>query len=73
MVNNNSNKVPNIPIGLDVALSQNIDATDYFGSLSEDEQQKVINHTHTMHSSQDTQNYTWEMKKFLKYSEKPAS
>lgn len=58
MVNNNSNKVPNIPIGLDVALSQNIDATDYFSSLSEDEQQKVINHTHTMHLNQDMQNYT---------------
>ncbi|MDQ5984254.1 MAG: hypothetical protein RUMPE_01300 [Eubacteriales bacterium SKADARSKE-1] len=60
-VNDNNNKIPNIPMGLGMALAQNIDSMDYFNSLSEDERQEVINHTHTVQSKQDMQNYVGEM------------
>lgn len=54
---NNNNNIPNIPMSLSAALSQISDAIGYFGSLSPDEQQEIINYTHTIQSNHDGMDY----------------
>lgn len=46
-----------IPMGLGMALAQNIDAMNYFSSLDRDGQQKVINHTHEIQSKHEMQQF----------------
>lgn len=41
-----------IPVGFGIALEQN-NAMDYFFSLPQDEQQKIIEHTHAIHSKNE--------------------
>lgn len=62
---NNNNKYNNIPLGLSMALSQNTDAMSFFGALSPDEQQEIINHTHTIQSKQEMQDYVNDFTTFL--------
>lgn len=50
-------KIPEIPMGLSMALSQNLKALQHFASLSPSEQQHVINHTHTIRSKAEMQAY----------------
>ncbi len=63
-VNNNDNP-GKIPMGLSVALYQNSDAMSFFGALSPDEQQEIINHTHTIQSNQDIQDFLDSFPSFL--------
>lgn len=49
-----NNQVPNIPTGLSMAFSQNVDSVDYFASLSPDEQQDIIKNSHLLKSSEST-------------------
>lgn len=46
-----------IPMGLGMALAQNIDAMNYFSSLSEDVRSQIIEHTHTISSKEEMKNY----------------
>ncbi len=60
-----NNQVPYIPTGLSTALFQNVDSIDYFSSLSQDEQQKIINHTHTIQSKNETVYDTENLKSYF--------
>lgn len=62
---NNNNNIPNIPMSLSMALSQASDAIGYFGSLSPDEQQEIINYTHIIQSHQDSQDFLHPSPSFL--------
>lgn len=62
---NNKDNPGKIPIGLPVALYQNTDAMSFFSSLSPDEQQEIINHTHTIQSNQTIQDYVDNLTLFL--------
>lgn len=46
-----------IPLGLGMALAQNIDAMNRFAALGEKEKQEIINHTHEIHSKQEMRAY----------------
>lgn len=48
---------PEIPMGLGMALAQDNGAMDYFASLSHEEQQRIIDHTHQINSRQEMQQY----------------
>lgn len=63
-VNNNKN-VSNIPVSLSMAAEQTSDAIEYFGTLSPDEQQEIINYTHTLQSNQGAENYSSKFSSFL--------
>lgn len=56
------NKTPSLPVGLGMALAQNVDSMNYFSSLSPDEQQEIINHTHTIQSKREMEEYVDEIK-----------
>ena len=55
---NNNNNISNIPVSLSTAIAQASDVIDYFTTLSPDEQQEIINYTHTIQSNQDMQDYS---------------
>lgn len=59
------NNTPNIPMGLSMALAQNVDSLNYFSSLSPDEQQEIINHTHTIQSKKEMEEYVDEIKSYF--------
>lgn len=46
-----------MPLGLGMALAKNISAMNYFSSLSESEQNKIIEHTHQIRSKSEMQSY----------------
>ena len=46
-----------IPIGFGIALAMFPDAMRYYSSLSEEGQQQVIEHTHTINSKNEMQAY----------------
>ena len=52
-----SNKIyaPDMPMGLDIALSKNQAAKDYFYSLPESAQMRIIEHTHMIQSKDEMQ------------------
>lgn len=62
---NKNSLTPNIPTGISIASSQNVDAVNYFSALSQDEQQEIIDHTHTLQSKQDTDSYVNSFNNFL--------
>jgi len=53
----NSNKIyaPDMPMGLDIALTKNQAAKDYFYSLPEPAQIRIIEHTHMIQSKDEMQ------------------
>lgn len=61
---NNNNNIASIPISLSMAMAQTSDAIEYFGALSPDEQQEIINYTHTIQSHQEMQEYTGQFPYF---------
>lgn len=63
-ISNNKN-TPIVPTGLGMALSQNVDALNYFGALSEDEQKKVINHAKNVQSKNELQDYVNNFNKYF--------
>ena len=46
---------PDMPMGLDIALAKNQTAKDYFYSLPEATQMRIIQHTHTIESKEEMQ------------------
>jgi uncharacterized protein YdeI (YjbR/CyaY-like superfamily) len=46
-----------IPIGLGMALAQNIDAMNYFSSLDHGKQQQVIDQTHEIRSNSEMRQF----------------
>lgn len=48
-----NNQVQNIPTGLSMAFSQNVDSVDYFSSLSPDEQQDILKNSHLLKSAEN--------------------
>lgn len=46
-----------IPMGLGMALAQNLDAMNYFSSLEREQQQEIINHTHEIQSKNEMQQF----------------
>ena len=46
-----------IPMGLGMALAQNLDAMSYFTSLSPEQQQSIIEATHNIHSKQEMRSF----------------
>ena len=48
---------PEIPMGLGMALAQNLDAMNRFASLSEEKRRAVIAHTHEIRSKEEMRAY----------------
>jgi len=46
---------PEIPLGLGIALSENMNAMNYFSSLSKDQQRQIIDQTHQIQSKSEMQ------------------
>ena len=46
-----------MPMGLDIALTKNQKAYEYFYSLPEATQKQIIDHTHTIGSKEEMQAY----------------
>lgn len=46
-----------MPMGLGMALAQNINAMQYFSSLPRQAQQRIIDHTHSIQSKEEMQAY----------------
>ncbi len=46
-----------MPMGLGMALAKNMGAMEYFASLPESERQRIIQHTHSLHSKDEMQQY----------------
>ncbi|MDF2473613.1 MAG: hypothetical protein K0R21_1395 [Anaerocolumna sp.] len=46
-----------IPIGLGMALAQNLEAMNYFSSLNNEQKQNVIEQTHTIGSKEEMQQF----------------
>lgn len=52
-----SNSGADIPMGLGMALSQNHDAMNRFSSLSQQEQQQIIEQTHSIRSKEEMRSF----------------
>lgn len=48
---------PEIPMGLGLALAQNVDAMNRFAALPDSQKREVIEHTHVIHSKKEMQAY----------------
>ena len=46
-----------MPLGLGMALAQNLEAMNYFASLPKEEQKSVIEHTHSISSKREMREY----------------
>lgn len=46
-----------IPIGLGMALAKDLNAMNYFSSLNNDQKQNIIDHTHSIRSKEEMQQY----------------
>ena len=51
------NPLTDLPMGFGMALVQDVDAMEHFSSLSPDEQRRVIDGTHSIHSKPEMQSY----------------
>ncbi len=52
-----------IPMGLNMALAQNLAAMEYFANLSRERQQSIIDQTHNIHSKEEMRAFVDEMTK----------
>ncbi len=46
-----------IPMGLGMALAQNLDAMNYFASLGDEKKKEIIDHTHQIRSKNEMQEF----------------
>lgn len=46
-----------IPVGLGIALAQNLNAMNYFASLEDVKKKEIIDHTHQIRSKNEMQDY----------------
>lgn len=44
---------PEMPIGLGMALAKNLNAMNYFASLTPEQKQQVVDHTHSIRSKEE--------------------
>lgn len=51
------NPIADLPMGLGMALAQDVNAMDFFASLSPDEQRDVIDQTHRISSKAQMQSF----------------
>ncbi len=51
------NPLNDLPMGLGMALAQNVTAMQYFSNISPEEQRKIIDHTHAIKSKSEMQAY----------------
>lgn len=51
------NPIADLPMGLSMALAQDMNSMAYFSSLSPDAQRAVIDQTHTIHSHGEMQSF----------------
>lgn len=51
------NLLGEVPMGFSMALAKNTNAMKKFSNLSKEQQQKVIEQTHSINSKQEMQNY----------------
>lgn len=54
---NNILKNDDMPLGLGMALSKNLQAMNYFSNLSNQQQQEIIEHTHQINSKKEMIEY----------------
>lgn len=52
-----NNPVSDLPMGLGMALAENLDALEHFSALSPAEQQRVVEHTHDIRSKGEMRSY----------------
>ncbi|WMJ22215.1 hypothetical protein RBG61_09465 [Paludicola sp. MB14-C6] len=50
-----------IPLGLGMALSKNLEALNQFATLSKEQQQVIINQTHLIHSKNEMQAFVQQI------------
>ena len=58
---NNLIKQSEVPMGLGMALAENLQAMQYFSSLSMEQQRSVIAHTHQIQSKQEMQQFVRDL------------
>ena len=51
------NPIADLPMGFGMALVQDVNAMEYFSSLSPDEQRRIVDHTHTINSKSEMQSF----------------
>ena len=51
-----------LPMGLGMALARDPKAMEYFSSLPEQEQQKIIDHTHSIQSRQEMRHFVQSLR-----------
>lgn len=61
-MDNNGIKQGNVPMGLGMALAENLDALNYFASLTHEQQQRIIDHTHQIRSKQEMHSFVSHLK-----------
>lgn len=54
---NSLNPIADLPLGLGMALVQNVNAMERFAELSPDEQRQIIDHTHSINSKSEMQSF----------------
>lgn len=54
---NSLNPIADLPMGLGMALAQNVTAMERFAELSPDEQRQIIDQTHTINSKSEMQSF----------------
>ena len=62
VMDNNGIKQGDVPMGLGMALAENLDALNYFASLSHEKQQRIIDHTHQIRSKQEMHSFVSHLK-----------
>ena len=50
-----------LPMGLGMALAQNVTAMQYFSNMSPEEQRKIIDHTHAIKSKSEMHAYVSQL------------
>lgn len=50
-----------IPIGLGMALAENVEAMEYFSSLTKEEKQRIVDYTHKIRSKREMQEFVNSM------------
>lgn len=56
-MNHNYANNPEMPMGLGMALAQNLQAMEYFAALPPEQQNAVIEQTHSIHSKNEMQEF----------------
>lgn len=56
-MNHNYANNPEMPMGLGMALAQNLQAMEYFAALPPEQQHSVIEQTHAIHSKGEMQQF----------------